>query len=263
MPTHSPLPITINGAEATIESGGQISSVGKGTLHTDAELDAASVPQECFIRSVLTQITMPNFKFIAPGLEFPQDKEAFARQQNFTRLPYEEGNILAVLLFVVSDKTVDFNCELRSVFTRDNHCPVNDGTPIFAGLYFEAVTRSWDDMEEAGFCLLLLFPVQPNPRHQDYGARMNDGTLITTGSFTEQFQHGRIHPLGGRWRSLRMERLFDLWTELKEDGVLTAGKDGVKGGIESFKDADNGSWEYYCIAPSWQKGYLELKISQI
>jgi hypothetical protein len=225
--------------------------VGRNALFTDAELDAASVPQDCFIRSVLTRITLPRFKFIAPGLEVPHDKEAFARQQNFTRLPYEEGTIPAVLLFMASDRTVDFNRELRSVFTRDNHCPINDGTPTFAGLYSEAVTRSWDDMEEVGFRLLLPFPLQPDPRNQADGARMSDGTFITKGSFTELFQHGRIHPLGGRWRAQRMERLFDLWTELIEDGVWTVGEDGIEGGIETFKDADNGSYAYYCIAPNW------------
>jgi hypothetical protein len=48
-----------------------------------------------------------------------------------------------------------------------------------------------------------------------------------------------------------MERLFDLWTELIESGVWTVGKNGVEGGIETFKDADNGSREDYCIAPHW------------
>jgi hypothetical protein len=48
-----------------------------------------------------------------------------------------------------------------------------------------------------------------------------------------------------------MERLFGLWTELIEDGVWTVSKDGVGGRIETFKDADNGSWGYYCIAPDW------------
>jgi hypothetical protein len=142
---------------------------------------------------------MPSFKFIAPGLEVPNGKEAlFARRQNFTRLHYDEGTIPAVLLFLASGRTVDFNHELRSTFIREIVYPISDGTHIFAGLYSEAVTRSGDDMEEAGFRLLLPFPLQPDPRNQADGARMSDGTLITTGSFTELFQHGRIHPLAGR-----------------------------------------------------------------
>jgi hypothetical protein len=105
---------------------------------------------------------MPRFKFIAPGLEVSHDKEAFARQQNFTRLPYEEGTIPAVLLFMASDSTMVLgNRELIFVHPKvgNNHYPIGDGTPIFAGLYSEAVPRSWDDMEEAGFRLLLLFPL--------------------------------------------------------------------------------------------------------
>ncbi|GIK00105.1 hypothetical protein Aspvir_004120 [Aspergillus viridinutans] len=226
-----------------------------GPLFTDTELDAASVPQECFIRSVLTRMNSPRFRFIAPGLEVPHDKEAFARRQNFTRLPCEEGTMPAVLIFAASGRTVDFSMELRGLFFQYVHNedpPMSIGAPVFAGLYSEPASRSYPDTEEAGFRLLLPFALRPDTRDVD-GARMSDGQLVQTGSFTDLFQHGWFHPFGGDQRSQRMERLFDRWTELIESGVWTVGEEGVQGGIETFRDADNGNgaWRDYWIPPDW------------
>lgn len=161
------------------------------TLFTDTELDAASVPQECFIRSVLTRMNSPRFKFIAPRLKVPHDKEAFARRQNFTRLPFEEGTIPAVLIFVASGQTIDFNMELRGLFFKyvyNKDLPISIGAPVFAGLYSEPTSRSYPDTEEVGFRLLLPFTLRPDIRDVD-GARMSDSQLVRIGSFTELFQH--------------------------------------------------------------------------
>lgn len=226
-----------------------------GALFTDAELDVASVPQECFIRLVLTRMKSPRFKFIAPGLEVPHDKEAFARRQNFTRIPHREGTMPAVLIFAASGRTVDLNMELQRLFVERHYnepSTLNMGTPIFAGLYSEPAVRSRFEPEEAGFRLLLPFALRPDFRDAD-GARVSDGQLVTTGSFTELFQHGCHHPFGGEHRSQRMERLFDRWTELIESSVWTVGEEGVEGGIETFRDADsgNGAWRNYWIPPDW------------
>lgn len=218
------------------------------TLFTDTELDAASVPQDCFIRSVLTRINSPRFKFIAPGLEVPHDKEAFVRRQNFTRFSYEEGTIPAVLIFAASGRaalgrTINFNLELRGLFFRyipEEDLPISIGAPVFTGLYSEPTSRIYPDTEEAGFRLLLPYMLRPNIGDVD-GARMSDGQLVRTGSFAELFQHGWFHPFGGDQRSQRMERLFERWTELIERGVWTVGEEGVEGGIEKFRDADNGN----------------------
>lgn len=82
---------------------------------------------------------------------------------------------------------------------------------------------------------------------------MSDGRLVAPGSFTDLFQHGVIHPFRGSWRSQRMERLFNRWTELIESGIWTVGEEGVEGGIETFRDADNGNsaWRDYWIPPDW------------
>lgn len=57
-------------------------------LLSDEALDAAGVPDECFIRSFLTRARRPGFTRIAPGLVIPaaDDTEAFSRAQTFTPL---------------------------------------------------------------------------------------------------------------------------------------------------------------------------------
>ncbi|OGE53200.1 hypothetical protein PENARI_c008G01235 [Penicillium arizonense] len=221
-------------------------------LFTSAELDAAAVPQDCFIRSLLTRVKTPRFKFIAPGLEVPHDKEAFARRQRFTHIPHEEDSIPGVLLFASPDRLVDLNLEIRRLFsTAHDNVSMNDNDPVPTGLYSEPVRRRDYDMEEAGFRLVLPFALRPGFFRDEDGARMSDGRPVPSGSFTELFQHGCFHPFGGERRSQRLERLFERWIVLVESGVWTVGEDGVEGGIDKFGDADRGAWNEYSIAPSW------------
>lgn len=219
---------------------------------TDAELDASSVPQECFIRSFLTRVRTPRFKLIAPGLEVPHDKDAFTARQMFNA----EGqgrDVPSFLLFASANdsRKISFNEEIhRLFFGSRNDVPLNKGDPVPTGLYSATVNRFEYDSEEPGFHLLLPFALRPNLADED-GARRSDGTLVPSGSFTQLFQHGVFHPFGGEHRAQRLERLFDRWTELIESGVWTVGENGVEGGIDMFQDADHGAWEDYWIAPSW------------
>lgn len=221
---------------------------------TDIDLDAASVPKACFIRSLLTTVRTPRFKMIAPGLEVPHNKTAFAKRQRFTTVPRDESwseNIPPVLLFAAPECTVNFNKEMRWLFfSADDSVTFEKSEPIPTGLYSESVRRRDYDSEESGFRLLLPFGLRPDFRDED-SARMSDGSLVTSGSLTELFQHGFFHPFGGERRAQRLERLFDRWTELVEGGVWKVGRDGVEGGIDKFRDADTGTWMDYWIAPDW------------
>ena len=68
---------------------------------------------------------------------------------------------------------------------------------------------------------------------------------------SDLFQHG-FKSFGGEWwRAQRLERLFDKWTQLVVAGVWGMGPDGVKGGIDTFSDADTGRWMNYWIEPTW------------
>ena len=98
------------------------------------------------------------------------------------------------------------------------------------------------DIAGEGFRLLLPFGL----RGSEDGARLSDGGPVAEGSISDLFQHGNF-PLGGLDRAQRLERLFDAWDSLVERGVWAIGPDGVEGSTETFRDADNGSWEDYWI----------------
>lgn len=59
-------------------------SLREGSLLSDEDLDAASVPSGCFIRSLLTRARKPRFRMVAPRLEIPHDPAAFTEHQEFT-----------------------------------------------------------------------------------------------------------------------------------------------------------------------------------
>ncbi|GAD95925.1 hypothetical protein PVAR5_4573 [Paecilomyces variotii No. 5] len=218
-------------------------------LFTNSELDAASVPEECFIRSVLTRIKTPRFRAIAPGLEVPHDAAAFVARQRFTGVPRDQSwgkNIPPVLLFAAADsnRAINFTEEIRWLFFgREDDIPFGENDLVPAGLYSESICRGEYDTEEAGFRLVLPFGLQE--------AIMSDRTSVKSGSVTELFQHGCFHPFGGERRAQRLERLMDKWRELVENGVWTVGSDGVEGSIDQFRHADGESWMDYWIPPDW------------
>ncbi|KAI1377157.1 hypothetical protein F4677DRAFT_417534 [Hypoxylon crocopeplum] len=230
----------------------------EGPLLSDEQLDAASVPRNCFIRSFLTRARRPRFKIIAPGLEIPHDPTAFIDNQKFTVMNAnsEYGIIIPpVLVFASVERfVVDLDAPNQYVSFNPFCKAFQDGVPrgdrsILAGLYSESVERFSVDNAEEGFRLLLPFRFH-NPG-QGHGARMSDGRPLTDGSIAELFQHG-FKPFGGEWwRAQRLETLFDHWRHLVETGVWTVDNDGVQGGIDVFRDAGTHGSNSYFIEPSW------------
>lgn len=228
---------------------------GGGPMLSDAELDAALVPDECFIRSVLTRARAPRFRTIAPGLLVPQGAAA---AQPFTAVDtssQETVVIPPVLIFpAAGGRTVNFDSS--SPYTSLNPfgklfsdaVPKGDhSTP--AGLYSEAVERWSMDYAEEGFKLLLPFAVQRDVAEGQ--ARTSDRSVIDRNCVADLFQHG-FKPFGGEpYRSQRLERLLDRWRELVETGVWSVGAEGVQGTIDAFRDADSARWKDYWIAPTW------------
>lgn len=226
-------------------------------LLSETDLDAASVPQACFIRAFLAQARRPCFKNIAPGLCIPT-RETFAANQKFVpmleavleeRDPDRDGTLVPpVLIFATADGCrADLDSlgdELSNPFTRQ--LALGGGDHDFpAGLYSESVERTDIDSAEEGFRLILPFALGQH-------AKKSDGSSIEEGSIADLFQHG-YKPFGGEWwRAQRLERLFDHWRGLVETGVWPVGSDGVAGTIDTFKDADTPSgWQHYWIQPDW------------
>lgn len=227
-------------------------------LLSDEQLDAASVPSSCFIRSFLTRVRRPRFKMIAPGLEIPHDPAAFASNQKFTVMDAhsEYGIIIPpVLLFASAERrTVDMDSPNQYTSYNPFCEPFRRGVPrgdhsVIAGLYSESLERCAPDVAEEGFRLLLPFRFYTHGR--DRWPKKSDGGPVNNGSVADLFQHG-FKPFGGEWwRAQRLEVLFDHWNCLVRTGVWTVGHDGVQGSIDVFRDAGTHLADKYCIKPSW------------
>jgi hypothetical protein len=107
----------------------------------------------------------------------------------------------------------------------DSHIPSQVG----AGVYSESVERNAFDNAEEGFRLLLPFSFKKDDWGPGTGARKSDGSIVG-GDYLENvaeiFQHG-FTPFGGEGnRAQRLERLFDCWRKLVEDGVWSVGPQG-------------------------------------
>ncbi|KAL5345296.1 hypothetical protein ACLOAV_009666 [Pseudogymnoascus australis] len=235
----------------------------EGPLLSDADLDAASVLESCFVRGFLTRARVPRFEFIAPGLLVPHDREAFVSSQVFTTVGWPDDHdegwrptvmVPPVLMFRATDLTANFDSWNQYIKRYSSLSPFCDPYRVAegdhsvpAGLYSESVPRSGVDCSEEGFRLILPFSLWGG----EGGARNSIGDELEKGTMADLFQHG-FKPFGGDCpRAQRLERLFGKWTELVEGGVWDVNEKGVVGTILKFGDADKGQWKDYSIEPDW------------
>ncbi|KAF3491896.1 uncharacterized protein GIQ15_01413 [Arthroderma uncinatum] len=244
--------------EARMSDASLLSIDGDKPLFTEVELDTASVPKSCFIRSVLTRVRTPRFITIAPGLKVPHDAAIFAVNQKFIAIQrrvdrYRPGTMIPpVLIFGPADPNQTINIDKSERYMALNPfehmglvIPFGDhSTP--AGLYSEAVEQgSYYATNEEGIWLLLPFPLRVDD-WSEQGARTGDRNMVKRGTISGLFQQG-FQPFGGEHHPQSLERLLDKWRELVETGIWTVGDSGVEGGIDTFRDADTGAWKDYLI----------------
>ncbi|KAH0490057.1 hypothetical protein TgHK011_001542 [Trichoderma gracile] len=238
-------------------TGSNLDTDSSQRLLDSSILDAASVPDPCFVRSFLTRARRPRFRHIAPGLVLPpSDAAAFAAIQPFTELPRSHDAVIPpVCLFpaapgqhevVLTASSSPFCSDFRPT-TANSSVPFK----VSAGVYSESVDRtSGHDYAEEGFWLLLPYGFDNYWGASD-GARKSDGSLIERGKLADLFQHG-YKPFGGDYyRPQRLERLLGWWCKLVEEGVWSVGPEGVQGTLDTFKDAGTACWRDYVIPPTW------------
>ncbi|KAF2972538.1 hypothetical protein GQX73_g895 [Xylaria multiplex] len=240
-------------------TGTAVTTVGPQFLLTCAALDRASVPSPCFVRSFLTRARRPRFRYIAPGLLLPPiDAQEFAATQPFTTLPRASYTIPPVYMFpaVAGGRDVDltqpsnpFYIRFRAKSAKSEKSTVPSRIP--AGVYSEPVERNVLDNTEEGFRLLLPYGLDGDVGNESVGARKSDGSFVEKGAVAELFQHG-YKPFGGDYyRPQRLERLFEHWCKLVNEGVWPVGPQGVEGNIDTFREADTTRWGNYVISPTW------------
>ncbi|KAI4865534.1 hypothetical protein F4820DRAFT_291354 [Hypoxylon rubiginosum] len=222
-------------------------------------LDAASVPSPCFARAFLTRAHRPRFRCVAPGLFLPPaDASEFAALQPFARLPHDPQVVPPVCLFPTA-RGGELEADLAgsaSPFCSDFRATSADSpvpSRVPAGVYSESVDRRVLDSAEEGFRLLLPYGLEGGDWGGDAGAgaRKSDGSFVGRGSVAELFQHG-YKPFGGDYyRPQRLERLFNHWCKLVDEGIWPVGSQGVEGTIDTFRQADTAHWRDYVISPTW------------
>lgn len=121
-----------------------------------------------------------------------------------------------------------------------------------AGVYSESVERNTFDNAEEGFRLLLPYGLDGGAWDESVGARKSDGSFVERGSMAQLFQHG-YKPFGGDYyRPQRLERLFESWCRLVDEGIWSVGPHGVEGTIDTFREADTAvHLRDYIIPPTW------------
>ncbi|KAI1090041.1 hypothetical protein F5B19DRAFT_347234 [Rostrohypoxylon terebratum] len=218
-------------------------------------LDAASVPDPSFTHAFLSRARRPRFRSIAPGLLLPPaDASDFAASQPFAQLPRSPQAVPPILLFPAATTALADLTGYRSPFRNDFCARSADGAPsrVRAGVYSESVERNAYDNTEEGFRLLLPYNLAGGIGDDGIGARKSDGSFITPGTATELFQHGYKSLGGDYYRPQRLERLFDHWRKMVEDGVWSVGPEGVEGSIDTFRQAGTAAhWRDYVITPTW------------
>ncbi|KAK6820825.1 hypothetical protein PG987_015225 [Apiospora arundinis] len=220
-------------------------------------LDEASVPDPSFARAFLTRARRPRFRYIGPGIMLPSANAAeFAAVQAFTRLPRSPRAVPPVCLFPAdTGGDTELTESSRFHFVGFSSSPPDPSVPTQApaGIYSEPVDRTFNDIAEEGFRLLLPYALLGDgTMDDDVGARLSDGSWIQGGEVADLFQHG-YKPFGGEtYRAQRLERLLDHWREMIEGGIWSVGPKGVVGTIDNFKQADNTDhWMEYRISPTW------------
>lgn len=200
-----------------------------------------------FIEDFVRKARIPNFRFVAPGLRLALPEE-LTRQPFLDFIPNTKryGFKWYPFLFLLADRKIPrphlqdrpFLEESNSFFEGS---PWQQAAEFSTGLYLHSVTKT---IARADGCRLLL----PFPINSNGFAKLGDGTVIEDRrKYDWLYQPGKML-IFREDDNLRLELLFKNWTSMIENGHWEVDENGVRGGIEKFKEADTeDKWNLYCI----------------
>ncbi|KAF9639165.1 hypothetical protein BFW01_g10062 [Lasiodiplodia theobromae] len=220
---------------------------------------AAVSPGHSFLQGLLTQSLGCPFDYIAPGLRCPTD-ETIASILAEPPVPESyaasggEVSALPVLLFPSGERVRD------DVDGGDFYGWYNSTlTGVLGGLYLDGASHhaGWQD----GAQLVTPFPVGGQEESwartgdgreiRDYPWRTYGETRAAHGSeaYVSLFQLGDNAFTYSHHTSLH--QVLDRWIDLVESGIWAVGPDGIEGGMDVFRMADEEEhWWRYCVPPA-------------
>ncbi|PTB61630.1 hypothetical protein BBK36DRAFT_1131311 [Trichoderma citrinoviride] len=218
------------------------------THHLGDILKSSTLSPNSFAGRFLAQARQVRFRYIAPGLRI-------ARQQPFSSVNVEEGELWPILLFESSQEAHQDTRQSpwgEEVVISPFPPPFQEVTNYPAGVYLTETDPHGKHPFEDG-CLLIL----PYAIGENGWARTSDGALFGEethargsvaepgGSSTELYQQG-FNPFI-RGHDVQLKHLLGHWTEMVESGRWAMDGEGVAGGVEKWREADT---EEVCRKPA-------------
>jgi hypothetical protein len=225
-----------------------------------------------FLKKFLQRATLPNFKFIAPGLRISSEAELSVQPfsnsdvsdfRPHPNVPFYIGSKTRYypFLFLRADKSIrsvgPSNAGLQGLKPEEhrlNGFPWQLAWEFETGLYLLPSKH----MERPDGCRLLLpFPMTPTKWIKFGSGDLLEPMACFDGLYQPQAPHRTHYAIVAESQDevewcLRLELLLNNWTSMIEDGHWEVGAEGVLGGIEKFKEADSEEQcELYFIPKTW------------
>ncbi|KAH4063780.1 hypothetical protein HBH50_186600 [Parastagonospora nodorum] len=220
----------------------------------DATILDAMNPQRGFAHHFIKKVRRPRFRFIAPGLEI-SDPSNITPQPFATIHPdAEHVELIPVLLF----RAVSGTSPCMAPASGDE-CPFgypfSEVEQYHAGLYLSCTNLSHNSFEdEATLVLPFRIGAQGYARKSD-GARFGENTqdaedVEPDDTFADVYQPG--HQPFTEMHAVRLISILQNWLEMVQSGDWEVDADGVVGGIDEWRRADEeDSWDKFVIPITW------------
>lgn len=208
-----------------------------------------------FAYDFIRQVQRPRFKFIAPGLEIPNES-TFLKQAFFGVDEKEaESDIPPICLFSSSHQAPPPGVPASRLLDVPFPWPYHRVANYPAGLYFSDVAQHSGIRFDDQCVLILPFGIGANgyARTSDgalFGARLTSDVQEARNTYADLYQAG--HQPFTEVHYVRLVTVLRIWLGMVERGDWKIDNGGVAGGIEEWRKADTrGHWEKYVSPVGW------------
>ncbi|KAF2806573.1 uncharacterized protein BDZ99DRAFT_466137 [Mytilinidion resinicola] len=207
--------------------------IDTGTLH------ALNMPTS-FLRLFLSRAPKPPFSFVAPGLTIPTRSalsRLFASMRVFDMYSDSTFNsLLPPTLLFPSNLTLTSppNASLSGAFLFGDPQTTLDG--VTSGLYIVSQSEHYEPFTN-GAKLILPFPLGANGFAKKANWQPIGSQFVLSQNYTDLYQMGSNSFIENH--SIMLHQVFQSWRLMVEQGVWDVDDNGVQGGMEGWRLADD------------------------